>query len=35
MRKMSVQGWGPYNPKYNNSLPEEAIKNQRVEIILE
>ncbi len=34
-RKMSVQGWGHYNAKYNNLMTEEAYKNQRVEVVLE
>ena len=35
LRLISIQGWGPYNAKYNNSTPEGALKNQRVEVVIE
>ena len=35
LRLISVQGWGSYNQKYDNATPECALKNQRVEVVLE
>ena len=35
LRLISVQGWGSYNQKYDNATPEGALKNQRVEVVLE
>ena len=34
-KQIGAYGYGPFNPKYNNSDPNESIKNQRVEIIIE
>jgi outer membrane protein OmpA-like peptidoglycan-associated protein len=33
--KIGTYGYGPYSAKYNNSVPSESIKNQRVELIVE
>ena len=34
-RLINTYGYGAYNAKYSNAIPEESIKNQRVEIIIE